>query len=252
MTIPSSRPDHDSSEPEGERIKRPQPAREGPERHPMHSFRRNQGAPAAAPAEPARRTVESAVETAYRVYEDYVRWGQQAAAQRPRAQDWSNAMGPKPLDPRDPRDPVWNSQQWLSLWQDAYKVWLSCLTPFMASLPNLSSFPQGPGAAPGIPFPPGPEAAVSPSVELGLELETSQRARVSLHLVRKSTGLLKAHLHREEGEGRLMLEFDAAQLSIKLPDAQPAGTYSGVVRDSQGEQAGMLTVFVFEAAKKRV
>jgi hypothetical protein len=260
--------DPNESSRESDRVRRAPPEREAPLRHAAYAFRAGAASPAkptspspststSVPpsAAPARSVVEQAVETAYRVFDDYVAWGQQTAAQRPvtslafAGSDWSTMMGPKmPMSAL--------TAPWLQPWQDMYRVWFDAVTPLLSNLPALAPFMPGAGAPRGR-APEAPSAPPVPTVTnvgraLELELDVSQRVRVSLHLLNKpAEGALRAALHREEGEGRLLLEFEASALRIKLGDEQAPGTYSGIVRDLRGEQVGILTVQVFAAPGKR-
>lgn len=247
MTIHDPR-DADPHAPVHERVRRARPDRSAPLRSASNAFRSapNSAAPgalrddAASGQHAARRTVEAAVETAYRVYDDYVSWGRQMASQQTTTADWRTPMGPKTLDPQAALT------QWLSMWQDLARAWASALSPLVPSAPGLMPFAPDVAAMNTMftPVQQGP-AAVASGATLDFELESKVPARVALHLVqRPASGLLKAQLHREEGEGRLTLSFDAARIQIKLGD-EPAGTYSGVVRDPAGQQLGMLTVELF-------
>ncbi|MET0285351.1 MAG: hypothetical protein ABW352_12805 [Polyangiales bacterium] len=207
MTIPDAR------------VRREPPSRGGPVRSPLHAARGT--------SEPARRTVEAAVETAYRVYEDYVRWGRESAAQRAEGR---TTMGPKMLDPQSA------FTQWMGIWQEMYRGWMGAFTPLTQAAPGMFGFD---GMAPF-------QAPAAQASSFDLTVETSRRTRISLTWLRPpGGGTLRAQLMREEGEGRLALELDPSALRIEIPAQQPAGTYSGVVRDARGEQLGMLTLQLF-------
>ncbi len=207
MTIPDAR------------IRREPPVRSAPLRSPLHGVR--------GPHDPARRTVEAAVETAYRVYEDYVRWGRESAAQRAEGR---TTMGPKMLDPQSALT------QWMGIWQEMYRAWMGAFTPLGQAAPGMFGFD------PMTAFqPPTPQTS-----SFDLTVETSRRTRLSLTWLRPpGGGTLRAQLIREEGEGRLALELDPSALRIEIPPQQPAGTYSGIVRDAKGEQLGMLTLQLY-------
>ena len=252
MTIPEfsdGGDTHQSTLGASERVKRPLPERSSPLRGAAHAFRSAHGdAQSGARDETtharntAKSTVEAAVETAYRVYDDYVSWGRQMASQQTATRDWRTPMGPKTLDPQAA------ANQWISMWQELARAWFGALSPLLPSAPGLMPFMPDPAAINSMfaPSRPGPAAAVATAAGLDFELESRQGARVSLHLVqRPASGQLRAQLHREEGEGRLALVFDAARIQIKIGDEHPPGTYSGIVRDAAGQQLGMLTIELF-------
>lgn len=204
-----------------DRVRRAPPERSGPLRAAHHAFR--------GPTKtPAQQTIETAVETAYRVYEDYVRWGRERAAQRNHGR---MSMGPKMLDPQAAMT------QWMGMWQELYRAWMGACGPLTQGAPGLFGFDAM------APFQAAAAAAPGP---LDLSIETSRRTRVSLGWLRApSPGTLRAQLFREEGEGRLAVELDATSLRLDVPPEQAAGTYSGVLRDTQGQQLGVLTVQLF-------
>ena len=221
---------------DSQRLRRSAPERDGPLRNPAKLFR-----PATVQAEGSQRAVEAAVETAYRVYEEYIGWGRERAAQR--AQSNHGRQGMRPNNTPDMQAATY----WIQLWQEAFRIWSGSMMPWMSSAPGMTPF----GAAPG--WPPGfgaPRAAGWPTPggsaqELNIELESSQPTTISLRLMRPgSDELLKARLHREEGEGSLHLDFQSSNVRIHVPDGQTPGTYSGVVRDGAGEQCGMLTIII--------
>jgi len=221
------------------RLRRSAPLRSEPDRSPANAFRgaSRSSSSSASPAsagpstDAARRAVEAAVGAAYRVYNDYVDWGQQAAAQRSQSRDWREFMRPNPPDMSQA------ATQWAQMWQDMLRMWMGYMMPMMPVMPGVPPF--------------GASRSRLQGGELNVELDTSQRVVVEMHLTQASTnGAFKARLHREEGDGQLSLEFDSSKMRITVPPGQAPGTYSGIVRDGSGNQCGMLTVTVVAPAAK--
>lgn len=208
---------------EGQRLRRSPPEREGPLRHPAKLFRAAQ--PERAPAHGAR-AVEAAVDTAYRVYEEYIGWGKQSAA----ARDGRRGMRPNTPD-------MQGAAYWFQMWQEAWRMWASYMLPFMSNAPGMAPF------GPGMPFPFAPPRTAANATPLQVEIDTSQPTSISLNWLRPvGDEPLSVRLHREEGEGALQLRFEGGSLRVSVPEGQAPGTYSGVVRDGSGSQCGMLTL----------
>jgi hypothetical protein len=217
-------------------MKRTPPSREAPLRNASHAFRPSPPGGLGAAQDLAERAVEAAVGTAYRVYEEYVRWGRTAAAQQARSRHGRTTMKPRQPDTQA-------VTQWIQMWQEMFRMWISFMNPFATGMPGAPPFVPGPFGM-GTPF--GGYSPRNASAEFEIELETSQRVSLSLQLTDQSaSGTLRAQLHREEGDGRIALEFDASSIRVALPDREPPGTYSGVVRDETGHQCGMMTLIVF-------
>lgn len=272
----------DGAEP---RVTRPVLPRDKPFRGALHAFR-----PTPSAHDPTGRAVsnrtdafgdgtrgmaDAAVETAYRVYEEYLNAGERAAAQREAARARRMAMDPFRYDA------AMSPGSWLELWKDMYRQWASAVVPLMngTSAPAYGTHgaPAGygmppaygmpgygsPSAAPAYgppsgygPCAPSPvhTAATSPSsnasagsaAALDVSIDTTRRCQVQVHMVRQRDGeLLHASLHHEESAARIRLSFDSSQVQLSIDDSQPAGRYSGVIRDGASEQVGMVTVTVY-------
>lgn len=216
------------------RLRRTRPSRSAPLRNPAHSF----GAASRQQTEerreevPDRDVVQAAVGTAYRVYEEYVRWGQQAAAQRAASDHGRPTMRSNTRDSQP-------GMQWLQVWEESLRMWMGYAAPF------LQGAPFGPGGA-GMSF--GPHAPRGQGLDLEVELSASLPIRVSLHLTEpRPEGILRTRLHADEGAGGFALEIDPANVRIRVPDELSPGTYRGVVQDEEGGQRGMLTIEVLAA-----
>lgn len=212
----------------GPRRRRRAPARGGPKRTSANAFRPS--ATSDVDCDPARSVVEAAVETAYRVYEDYVRWGQQAAGQRSQSAptlDWR-----EPMSNRSP-DMTETATQMMQMWQDMARMWMGYMMPFM---PGAMAWPT--------PF--GVSKTKAEGVELNVELDTSQSARVTFRLRQPpSNKPLQVRLVRDGGTEQLAFRFDSPtglKMRINVPDKQASGTYRGVVLDDSGAEYGTMTL----------
>jgi hypothetical protein len=251
--ISASAPSAEPDLPEQLRVRRATPSRQGPDRKPGNVFRSpsaNQPPPleTSTTVDAARAAVEGAVGTAYRVYKEYVDWGEQAAAQLSRFRDWGASMIPNQPDMTQA------AKQWAQMWQDMLRMWLSFATPFgfnnnnNNNSSNNGSWPFGSmppfggfwGAGPASPAP-----GTAQSADITFEVETSQRTSVSVSLVSPASGgTLKARLHRDGGNDAFAVEFQASSPSIKVPEAQAPGTYRGVVLDGAGNHRGTLRITI--------
>lgn len=237
------------------RVRRSPPPREEPLRSPFAAMRAAArpvqppaGKPDAEAREPGsdggRAMVERAVEGAYRVFEEYLQWGQKAAAARSaRAQNWRFPVGPKPLDMQAA------AGQWLETWQELYRWWLGTIAPGGApSMPGFPGMPfpfNGPGQVPFAP-PSYPGTSPTPSE---LSIDAAQPVKLSLRMTQApALGSAKATLHRAEGEGKLSFELDGQGARLVVPANQAPGSYSGVLQDAQGAACGMVIAQVSAAS----
>jgi hypothetical protein len=181
----------------------------------------------------ARRAVEAAVETAYKVYDDYVKWGQDAAARRPRSDDRREPMSNQPPDPMQPM------LQMMQLWQDMARMWMGFMAPPM--------MPWGSPNAPWMPPMWGTQAQpTSEGVPVNVELDTARPASVTLRM-RKNPGdqPLSVHLRRQTGDESMRLRFDSPhglKVRVVIADDQAPGKYSGDVKDDSGAVYGSMTL----------
>lgn len=187
-------------------------------------------------AESWNEVVRRGVKLGYRVIDEEIRRGQETASQ---INDRSYSVG---MMGRDAQDLGVRLARYSG---DAWALWLDLLrSPFVGWDPARGSF--------------RPFAASEPHNGAGVAIEvlSARRARVDLHMepgsdVRRlaalelcSTDAKKAPLKQvafehEPGGG--------VTLSIRVPDGQPSGVYSGVVVDREsGRPLGTLSVRVTE------
>lgn len=223
-------------------------------------FRPEEAAPRPPPPRPApappNDSVERAVDTAYRVLEEHLQRGRQAASQRPQA--------PVQGLPEAPANLQALARGALQLWGGLLSTWVDVASPLVP--PALRSALRGPQgsaeAAPPMPAPtpaPAPVAAAAPAsspaarplsvelsssrpVEVELDLPASaDPSRLSVEPLRALDGAaapLAVSLLQAAGGAR-------ARLRLEVPPTQPPGTYFTLIRDmQQGETRGSLLVRV--------
>lgn len=246
MIIPSREPTPESDAPAStERPRRVPPPRQAPLRSALGAP--HPGPPACADDERARSEVEASVETAYHVYEEYMRWGQATAAQRTSSTDWSRPMTSNSPDPRA------FATQWTQMLQEMYRLWMAALMPVMPNVPGMS--PPGPTSSPS-PFPPAPgsgrtEPGRPLAMDLDLDLSTSQPTRVRIQLVRDPpAGPWKVWLYQKptEGPGSIEVTFVSGGIRVEPLVGHPAGSYSGVIQDGDGQLCGMMSIHLGDSA----
>lgn len=265
------------------RVRRSPPARTRPHRNASQVFRANAGrsAPAAeaderasesAPASPApppkdgaRAAVRNAVDGAYRVLDDYLRWGRIAAeacsAGMPRA-GAANAGADAPDA----------ATQWFQLWQSMYQqAWMSWMVPFTppGAWPGLGGargplapwWPMAPGSSGGFaapfagPFSGAPQdARIAPAPPVHVEVGAGRSAKVALRLQRLPRHA-EATWHIDGGQpAGLELRWDRDGVHARIGAELPAGRYRGVLMEGAADapayarDCGEIVVQVFEAA----
>lgn len=210
----------------------------------------------ALPAGAPGGSVERAVDTAYRVLEEHLQRGREAASQRARA--------PLPGLPEAPANLQGLARGALQLWGGLLSTWVDVASPLVP--PALRSAWRGPQgsreAAAPMPAPapapvqaataaPAPSPAARPlsvelsssrPVEVELDLPASaDPSRLSVEPLRALDGAaapLAVSLLQAAGGGR-------ARLRLEVPPTQPPGTYFTLIRDmQQGETRGSLLVRV--------
>lgn len=242
-----------------ERVKRPEPERTDPIRSgwlslfgiptgPSRSDGRSPGADARGKplsSDPVAR----AVELGYRVVDDYLRQGQQVASRISGARDRSS-----PLPMVDVQDLM---TRWFQYTSELTEVWFQ-LVGLAASgqmprgaagpvEPAPPTTPDGSGSAGTAAATPAEPARVAVAVQCGRPVEVTldlrpipSDATIRVHDLRAvdpdkpriaDVGVERA----EDGEG--------FQLRIRVPDDQPAGTYSGLVlNEATSLPAGSVAV----------
>jgi hypothetical protein len=222
------------------RVRRTPPERTGPLRNMAAMFRAepSMGPASASPAGAPGGSVEHAVDTAYRVLEEHLQRGRQAASQRPRA--------PLPGLPEAPANLQGVARGALHLWGGLLSTWVEVARPLVP--PALRSAWRGPpgsaeAAAPSPAARPlSVELSSSRPVEVELDLPASaDPSRLSVEPLRALDGAaapLAVSLLQAAGGAR-------ARLRLEVPSTQPPGTYFTLIRDmQQGETRGSLLVRV--------
>ncbi|WP_267688032.1 hypothetical protein [Nannocystis sp. SCPEA4] len=205
------------------------------------------------PAPPsARPSLEEGVAAAYRVYDEYMQRGQDAA--RSRGDSWSDSRPPAYSD---------LARRAVRFWSDAIGMMFDAVGP-AGSAPgryndrtSTSGFERAaePGHHPtrfdgAFSRPPEPSPAREGTAIL-LRLDLGRPAEVRLHLAPEAAGrsLATSALVALDVDGAPPLRdvrlanHGALDLTLNLPPDQPAGTYSGPVLDElRGDPLGRLTV----------
>jgi hypothetical protein len=225
--------------------------------------------------------VEQGVATAYRVYDDYMRRGREAAASG-RLFDLGGATseGARPMN-----NDVQNlTKMAMRYWSDAFAMWIDLVAPLVPQGMGdalRTGVAPAPGAAPSAwnpaTPPPGADPAVwtipdrgrasadgaSPAqgtgtvaspgrVAVAVEVRSQRPARVIVELSPAAAGrpLAALPLSPIDGSAKPALTAvslkpagDQVDVSVVVGADQPAGTYVGVVLDTErGTAAGTLTV----------
>lgn len=210
-----------------ERIRRPRPERTAPIRggaeslfgapEPPRAAGGEEGQPHGGPAEAVAR----AVDLGYRVIDDYLRQGWNAARLRER-----RSYGPEALA-NDLQDLVARSMQYGA---ELIDLWMQMLGQLgVAQVGRPSPRPAGPGGV-GAPAAPGGSRVV-------VAIESPRPAEVRVDLdVRPGRRLVAQELRAPGADpiDAVALEgLDPPRLRVRVPPEQPPGTYSGLVLDAE-------------------
>lgn len=195
--------------------------------------------------------VEQGVEMAYRVIDEFMQRGRQAAGRA--GTGWRRT------------EPMRNNQQnmasmMMAYWMDMSRMWLGMMSPFM-----MPGAPFG-QAAQGQPFgqpygQPAGQPHGQPSweppvaegrVRVAVELHADHPAEVTVDLHRRGAPqkqLALRPLHPTLGDGPAIAGADITQqedglirLRVKIPAGQPGGVYMGPIVAQDGEPVGTVTV----------
>ena len=239
--------------PPDERLRRPVPARDRPDRafHPKAAAANNTPRPpidgaAASPPGIGNEAVMSAVETAYRVVDDNVREGRLAAA---RLRAAAQTPGEAPPDMKAVAGRLMHMTREIgATWADLFSAVIR--EPEVRAMIDRLAFHERPQTA-------GPAAGSSPgsptviqrlSSRKPIEVTLSELAATATDSPPRIGGL-----HALDGTNSIgQVEFVARvggglELRLSVPDNQPAGDYAGVVMDPGGRRAiGTLTVRVLD------
>ncbi len=237
------------------RIRRPIPQRTAPLRDLRGAWRGPDApaappsdAPAAPPPEATAGVAERSVDTAYRVLEDQLRQGRDAARR------WQSAADDPVTGRGSPGDDL------ARLWADAAHALFDVLAGVTRSVTSRGSAPVAPRReAP--PEPPAPPAPVEPpptpttatptAVALLLHASVPIEVELDLH-VSPAHGVIAGDLLPLDDPSRPSLTSaavervgDGLRVRLAVPAGQPAGVYAGIVHDAvSGAACGRLRVVV--------
>lgn len=243
------------------RMRREAPERDGPVRSrslfdPAAGFGPAAGSGQTAAAggpRPGAEWVDRAVNTAYRVCEEHLRRGREAAA---RHREHFAAQEAPRYEPRDPYDDRRrrSGQVWDSMYHSMYdmmNLWMEVIAPF------LPAGAPGPGSS--RPGPVDPDRAARPAPRLAATLQISSklpvRAVVDVQTDAELHDCWLNELRRIDGDktfpfaGSGTIQVDAygrLKLLLTVPDGQPPGTYLQELWDEQHhDPVGTVTITVY-------
>lgn len=239
------------------RVKRDPPRRGGPIRNVTMAFRApvttgEVGATGETPRPPAKPrvgaaragapqagVVEHAVEIAYRVFDDYMRRGREAANRARPSEETHDPMN------NDRRDPASMAMQY---WANMAQMWFGYMAPFMPpGMPGRDGWNMGGQCA--------PEHRREADEKLALAVEVSSekpaQVTVKLHDKRATRHLEVKRLHPVSGDGPSLtgVHFNHVdghlRVQVSVPPAFPDGVYEGVIHDREdGTVHGTLQVAI--------
>lgn len=209
------------------RVTRPVLDRDAPDRSPGGYLRANGRRPG---MRTAQRVVETSVEGAYRVIQEYLRWGQRSAEQFTSFESKREPMRNHQHDEYD-RDPA---AQWFEMWQWMYMQWMSMFMGGMMPRPGMWG-PPGMGRH---------GRMETHELELELELEASNRtAKVWLELDHPLWGGGHARLHKHHSDEKLAVEVsERGRIEVHVGEATPNGTYRGEIWSRDGSPCGRMKI----------
>lgn len=252
-------------------------ARSAPQRTASHLFRSATVAASPASETPnetpgnirprASEAIDGAVETAYRVCEQYMQLGRQAANRRAPGEPTTSGetMRNDPWNVGYPMNPAMMAMQ---MWQDMARMWMGYMVPFMpGAVPSRQSPWDLGGPTPRMgPLPDmAPAAAVrtaAPERLLAVEISAARPVTVQvsvelqpgtlLHLGRAGLhGHLTATAHSIHGQShalppcRVDVHDGQTRIQVAIPAEQPAGTYVGAIIDREhGQARGTVTIVI--------
>ena len=204
---------------------------------------------AAASGATVQGAVECGVKTAYTVIDEYMRRGREAASRQERP-NWRSDM----------KDDRQNFGNWSTMfgpmgplmapWMQMMQAWTTAMSSFVPGAAQQPAWnPYAWGGAAGGPHPPG--AAASPMVSVQVSSHCPTEVSLSVAPGADAGTLVADALPVDDGSGAPPLVAVAftctpghVRVSVTVPNDQPAGRYSGAVRDAAGMQVGDLTVDV--------
>ncbi len=217
----------------------------------------NGSAPAAtsSPTDPVSEEAQRGIEDAYRVIDEHLQEGRRAAQARPAAArpgtpgvDDSASTGAAAAGVAPPNFEEMVAQG-LRLYSSLAPLWTTFLNSVASTAAARDPSADGLSAAPLAPAP-IPRNAAAPVI---VEIASTRRARVTVDLAQQPGapnfavgGLLSIEAEKPPlKEITLGIETGSNRtvVSIRVPDDQPAGVYSGVIVDrDSGQPRGTITL----------
>jgi len=187
--------------------------------------------------------IGDAVDTAYRVFDEYMKWGREYAQGRPGRRD-GEPMTDKATNPMDAA---------VQAWMDLTRAWMG---PFMSAMGAAANMPRPDAWDFGGPDRSPPRGATPPTVSLDVSAQQPTRVKVELHPGVTADRLTIQSLRPLDNETAPPL--DAVELattdggitiSIVVPRDQPAGSYAGLLVDREKRTAAGTVTIVVDAAR---
>jgi hypothetical protein len=246
------------------RVKRPTPSRTAPHRSAAASFR-SSVSESVPQAQNVAQVIDSAVQTAYRVIDEYLQQGWQTAGR------YYGPLGASPMGEGFPggQDMANPPQQMMTtmmrFWTEMAQAWLGPYAQMGRNTGSDSAWDRGAAGSPAAPrtAPASPEAsarvpsdassdASTGALAVSVELSSQQPAEVTIH-VQPGTdiaALSAQDLRAFDGDGKPALSAVRCEavdgrlrVEVTVPRDQPVGVYSGALVDrARGEARGTVTV----------
>ena len=198
--------------------------------------------PAAASGGAVQDAVECGVRTAYAVIDEYMRRGREAAVRHRERPDWSSDMSDNRYNYGHPNaawGPMW---PFIAPWMQAMQAWACAMTA------------MAPGAAPYRPWDPqyaygASGCATLPRVSVKVTSQYRTEVSACIEPGAEACALTADPLKDGAQTDALPLkgieikaEHGHVYVCVTVPIDQPAGKYSGAIRDSGGCKRGELKV----------
>lgn len=244
MTTPDASANQSAPEDQGERLRRDEPARTAPNRQSASMFLSS-----------SSEAVEAGVNTAYKVYGDYLRRGQEAAQNQ-------NGGADRPQNPWATPGVPWASMTTIPLqmfraWAQLASTWaeLSMLPGASEGVRQMTRLVEDFWAMAGVASPTsttneaqdlGKPSAAQTSVRCSVEIASAQPVEVDIEFD-PPPGVVPMiqRLHPLRGDAPplagLEFEYDPstgrAKLSLAVPPSQDQGAYVGTIFDDRDDRA---------------
>jgi hypothetical protein len=178
--------------------------------------------------------VECGVQTAYTVIDEYMRRGREAAGRYREHPNWRDNMNDNRYNYSNPYTAWGPMGPFIAPWMQAMQAWACAMSAFV------------PGAAPQ-----GSWGQCATSPKVSVRVTAQNPTEVSAWIDPGADGMeLTADPLKISGDTVAPLlgpvpikcECGHVRVSVTVPKGQPAGRYSGAIRDKDGCRRGELTV----------